>query len=56
MRVYLDKDSQTATDYMTATHATVRNLTSRDEGLGHKLFLENFFSSPRILKTWMDIK
>jgi hypothetical protein len=56
MTVYLGKDSQSASDDMTATHATVRNLTSRDEGLGHKLFLENFFSSPRILKTWTDIK
>jgi len=50
MKVYLDKDSQSATDDTTATHATVRNLTSRDEGLGHKLFLVNFFSSPRLFE------
>ena len=36
MRVYLGKDSDSATDDMTATHATVRHLTSRVEGLGHK--------------------
>ena len=48
MRVYLGKDSQSATDDMTASHATVRNLTSRGEGLGHKLFLDNFFPSPRL--------
>ena len=33
---------------MTATHATVRHLTYRVEGLGHKLFMDNFFSSPRL--------
>ena len=33
---------------MTTTHATVRHLTCRVEGLGHKLFLDNFFSSPRL--------
>jgi len=48
MRVYLGKDSQSATDDMTATHATVRHLTHRVEGLGHKLLMDNFFSSPRL--------
>ena len=48
MKVYLGKDSCSATDDMTATHATVRHLTCRDEGLGHKLFMDNFFSSPRL--------
>jgi len=47
MRVYLGKDSQSTTNDMTATHATVRHLTCRVEGLGHKLFMDNFFSSPR---------
>ena len=48
MRVYLGKDPQSATDDMTTTHATVRHLTHRVEGLGHKLFMDNFFSSPRL--------
>jgi len=48
MRVYLGKDSQSATDDMTTTHATIRHLTPRVEGLGHKLFMDNFFSSPRL--------
>jgi len=48
MRVYLGRDSHSATDDMTATHATVRHLTSRVEGLGHKIFMDNFFSSPRL--------
>jgi len=48
MNVYLGRDSRSATDDMTATHATVRHLTCRVEGLVHKLFRDNFFSSLRI--------
>jgi len=45
MSVYLGRDSDSATDDMTATH---RHMTSRVEGLGHKIFMDNFFSSPRL--------
>ena len=48
MKVYLGRDSHFATDNMTATHSTVRHLTGRVEGLGHKLFMDNFFSMPRL--------
>jgi len=48
MRVYLGRDSHSATDYMSETHTTVRHLTSRVEGLGHKIFMDSFFSSPRL--------
>ena len=48
MKVYLGRDSRSATDNMTATHANVRRLICRFEGLGHKLFMNNFFSSPRL--------
>jgi len=48
MRVYLGRDSHSTTDDMTATHVTVRHLTSRVEGLGHKIFMHNFFSSTRL--------
>ena len=47
MKVYLGRDSHSATDDITATHATVRHLTCIVEGLGHKIFMDNFFSSPR---------
>jgi len=50
MKVYLGSDSPSATEDMTATHATVRHLTCRVEGLGHKLFMYNFFSLPRIFE------
>jgi len=46
----LGEDSRSATDDMTTTHATVRHLTSRVEGLGHKIIMDNFFSSPRIFE------
>ena len=56
MRVYLGKDSQSATDDMTATHATVRHLTRRVESLGHKLFMDNLFHHQDILMNWTYIK
>jgi len=55
-RVYLGKDSRSATDDMTATHAIVRHLTCRDEGLGNKLFMDNFFSSPRLFDDLLRCK
>jgi hypothetical protein len=45
MKVYLGKDGKYATD-TTATHATVAGLTRRVENVGHKLYMDNFFSSP----------
>jgi len=45
MRVYLGKGSHSASDNMTATHETVRHLTCRVKGLGHKIFMDNFLSS-----------
>ena len=42
MRVYLGKDSQSATDDMTTTHATVGHLTRRVEGLGHQTIYGQF--------------
>ena len=43
MRVYLGRDSQSTTDDMTATHATVRHLTSRVEVLGHNIYGQLLF-------------
>jgi len=45
MDVYLGKDRQRATQHLTATHVTVTNLTRR-VGVGLKLYMDNFFSSP----------
>ncbi|GFG33441.1 hypothetical protein Cfor_12401 [Coptotermes formosanus] len=46
MQVYLGKDRQCATTDMTATHATVKQLTRRAKGRGPKLHMHNYFSSP----------
>ena len=48
MSVYLGQDSCSTTDDMTSAHATVRHLTRRVEGVGHKIFMDKFFSSPRL--------
>ena len=46
MTVYLGKDRKHVTPSMTATNATVPGLTARIERVGHKLYVDNFFSSP----------
>jgi hypothetical protein len=47
MKVYLDKDRQRVRQDVTATHVAVKELlTRRVEGRGHKLYVDNFFSSP----------
>jgi len=46
--VYLGRHSHSATDNMTATHTTVRHLTCRNDNLEQKIFIDNFFSSPRL--------
>ena len=32
--------------YLTATHVTVSDLTRKIQGRGHKLYMDNYFSSP----------
>jgi sorbitol-specific phosphotransferase system component IIBC len=44
----LGKDRQNATQIITVTHATMKSLTSRVETVGHKLYMDNFFSSPAL--------
>jgi hypothetical protein len=48
MNVYLRKDGQNATQTVTAICVTVRSLTRTVEGAGHKLYMDNFFSSPYV--------
>jgi len=47
MKVYLGKDRQRTAQHVTATHATVTELT-RKIGRRHKLYMDNFFSSPEL--------
>jgi hypothetical protein len=44
--VYLGKDRKCGTTDMTVTHATVKELTRIVKGCGHKLYMDNYFSSP----------
>ena len=48
MKVYLGKERQRTAQHVTATHATVTELTRKIEGRGHKLYMDNFFSSPEL--------
>ena len=45
MSVYLDKQRQHATAEITATHGTVLQVIRRVEGLHHKIFMDNYFTS-----------
>jgi len=48
MKVYLGKDRQRTAQHLTPAHATVTELTRKVEGRGHKLYMDNFFSSPAL--------
>ena len=48
MKVYLGKDRQRTAQHVTATHATVTELTRKTEGRGYKLYKDSFFSSPEL--------
>jgi hypothetical protein len=56
MKVYLGKNQQRATKNVTAIHATVTDLTRRVEGRGHKLYMDNFFSSPDLSESLTNKK
>jgi hypothetical protein len=49
MSVYLGKQRQNATAQITATHGTVLQLVRRVEGLGHKIFMDNYFTSSALI-------
>jgi hypothetical protein len=46
MEMYLWKDRKLAVTVVTAKHATVKLLTRKVNGHGHKLYLDNYFSFP----------
>jgi len=57
IKVYLGNDRQRTAQHVTATHATVTELTRKIDGRGHKLYTDNFFSSPEsfddLVKKWI---
>ena len=49
MTAYLEKERQRTAQHVTATHVTVTEMTRKIEARGHKLYMDNFFSSPELL-------
>jgi hypothetical protein len=56
MRVYLGKDSHSATDDMTETHETVRHLTAELKAYDTKYLWTIYFHLQDFLMTWTDVK
>jgi hypothetical protein len=54
--VYLSKQWQHATAQITATHRTVLQVIRRVEGLGHKTFMENYFTLPALFGDLFQLK
>jgi hypothetical protein len=46
MLVYVGKDKRRIRQDLTASHATVTELTNKVQGRGHKLYMDNYFTSP----------
>ena len=56
MSVYLGKQQQHATAEITVTHGTVLQVIQRVEGLGHKVFMDNFSLRLLCLKICSNVK
>jgi len=53
MEVYLGKDRKQATTDMTGTHATMKQLSRKVKGCGHKLYMYSNYSSR---DSYIDLK
>jgi hypothetical protein len=49
MIVCLGAQRQNVTAQITATHEAVLKVIRRDGGLSHKVFMDNYFTSPALL-------
>jgi hypothetical protein len=56
MSMYLGKQRQHATAQITATHGTVLQVIRRVEGLGHRIFRDNYFTSPALFGDLFQLK
>ncbi|PSN52550.1 PiggyBac transposable element-derived protein 4 [Blattella germanica] len=48
MNIYLGKQRNNADTDITPTHGTVLELIHKIEGKGHKIFMDNYFTSPKL--------
>jgi len=55
MTVYLGRDRQRTAQHLTATHAAISELTKKIQGHDHKLYMDNYFSSPDLFSD-LDMK
>ena len=56
MSVYLGKQQQHATAQITAMHRTVLQFIQRVEGMGHKIFMDKYFTSPVLFYDLFQLK
>jgi hypothetical protein len=56
MTVYLGKQRQLVTYQIKAMHSTVLQLICRCEGLGHKIYKDNYFTSPALYEDLFQCK
>ena len=56
MSMYLGKQRQHATAQITAMQRTVLQVIRRVEGLGHKIFIDNYFTSPALFDDLFQLK
>jgi DNA-binding transcriptional regulator LsrR (DeoR family) len=48
MKVYFGQDGQYTAQHARATHLTVTEMARKTDGHGHKLYVDNIFSSPQV--------
>jgi outer membrane protein assembly factor BamA len=56
MSVYLGKQKNNADTDITPTHGTMLELVRKVEGVGHKIFMDNYFTSPKLFNDHLSRK
>lgn len=56
MSVYLGKQKNNADTGITPTHGSMLELVHKVEGVGHKIFMDNYFTSPKLFNDLLSRK